>query len=279
MPACTAPGCPSSAVSKGYCNRHYHQARTGRPFSVVTEPEVCTFPDCGRPLIGRGYCQWHMKQSRQGIPLTPIQDQREGCLFPECPHSHRGLGYCDGHYQQLRSGRELGPLRQGSTVYETPEGWVIRAENGALFRISAEDVEKARGLCWTTHAGGYAAAYVRGGSRKSKSCVLLHRYLLEPHENEQVDHISGDRSDNRRCNLRLATAAQNAQNLGVSKANTSGVRGVSFDQARQKWRAAVKLNGKQRSCRFDTKEEAEAAALALQRELFEFVVEYRLRST
>ena len=62
---------------------------------------------------------------------------------------------------------------------------------------------------------------------------------------DQIDHINGIRTDNRICNLREASNAQNGKNLGLSKANTSGHKGVCFDKQTSKWRAIIKVNFKQ----------------------------------
>lgn len=59
---------------------------------------------------------------------------------------------------------------------------------------------------------------------------------------DQIDHINGIRTDNRICNLREASNAQNGKNLGLSKANTSGHKGVCFDKQTGKWRAIIKVN-------------------------------------
>jgi len=54
-----------------------------------------------------------------------------------------------------------------------------------------------------------------------------------------VDHINGDRSDNRWCNLRRADDVQNAQNKGVRSDNTSGHIGVWKPKGRDKWVAQL----------------------------------------
>lgn len=72
-----------------------------------------------------------------------------------------------------------------------------------------------------------------------------------------LDHVNRKRKDNAIRNLRCATVAQNMANGSVRKDNTSGVRGVSYQAIRGKWRARLTVNGKQVYYGyFDTKEEA-----------------------
>lgn len=58
-----------------------------------------------------------------------------------------------------------------------------------------------------------------------------------------VDHINGDRSNDRLENLRLASMAESARNVGKHKDNKSGFKGVSPE--RNKWRATIWLNNRQ----------------------------------
>ena len=61
---------------------------------------------------------------------------------------------------------------------------------------------------------------------------------------ELVDHKDSNKTNNHFNNLRFVTKSQNEMNKGISKANTSGIRGVSFCKQRNCWRGRVKLNGK-----------------------------------
>lgn len=61
---------------------------------------------------------------------------------------------------------------------------------------------------------------------------------------EQVDHINGNRSDNRWVNLRQVSNLENARNRSASRNNKSGVTGVYWDKQRSKWRARIKVGEK-----------------------------------
>lgn len=78
-----------------------------------------------------------------------------------------------------------------------------------------------------------------------------------------IDHINGDRSDNRLCNLRDVTLAENARNQRRRTSNTSGYTGVSLHKGTGKWVAMIKGDGRVRNLGyFATKECAYAARLA-----------------
>lgn len=85
----------------------------------------------------------------------------------------------------------------------------------------------------------------------------------------QVDHKDG--LSNKWDNLRHATMAENCKNRRVSRNNRSGVKGVSWETARRKWRAVIGsqqgLSGLQWFGRFDTLEDAKRAIEAKRLEL------------
>lgn len=84
---------------------------------------------------------------------------------------------------------------------------------------------------------------------------------------QQIDHVNGDRADNRLENLREATNAQNAQNhQKIRKTNTSGFSGVRREN--KKWLAEIKVNYKPiRLGLFETPEEAHEVYLKAKQDL------------
>lgn len=76
----------------------------------------------------------------------------------------------------------------------------------------------------------------------------------------QLDHINMDRADNRMCNLRQADNAENNCNRPLQSNNTSGFKGVSFHKQTRKWKASLKVRGK--DIHLGLFDEAEAAAAA-----------------
>lgn len=82
-----------------------------------------------------------------------------------------------------------------------------------------------------------------------------------------VDHINGDKSDNRICNLRIVDLQKNIQNQRKpSKRSTTGVLGVHMHQG--KFRAALTVDRKRIHIgMYETKEAAYAAYLDAKRRL------------
>jgi hypothetical protein len=107
-------------------------------------------------------------------------------------------------------------------------------------------------LRWNVrYAGREAFTAIANGYRKGSIhnvSYQAHRVLWAMHHGEwplgQVDHVNGDRGDNRISNLRQADGFQNSQNAKVRCDNTSGYPGVSFFKDRNQWTARICVNGK-----------------------------------
>ena len=73
----------------------------------------------------------------------------------------------------------------------------------------------------------------------------------------EIDHRDGNGLNNQLANLRVATRAENARNMGTRKNNTSGLKGVHWDKAREKWLAQIMVKGRHIYLgRFDTAQAA-----------------------
>ncbi len=95
-------------------------------------------------------------------------------------------------------------------------------------------------------------------------CIYNHRVVWAITYGEwpsgPIDHINGIHSDNRPENLRIATVTENAHNRGITKANSSGFRGVCKPSKSRKYIAQITVNGDHINLgSFDTAEGASAA--------------------
>lgn len=98
-----------------------------------------------------------------------------------------------------------------------------------------EDVWKwAKHFTWFVSKNGYVTTRTGG---KSKT---LHSMIMEPPKGMDVDHIRGDKLDNRRKSLRIATRAQNAQNRPKRTGCMSPYKGVTKHHLVDKWQARVR---------------------------------------
>lgn len=95
---------------------------------------------------------------------------------------------------------------------------------------------------------GYVTGKIHTGVRvKGKlqyKHVLIHRYILNPPANMVIDHINGNKLDNRKCNLRVVTTHQNNMNRSKGVKGSSQYKGVSYIASRKRWMAGIQVNNK-----------------------------------
>jgi hypothetical protein len=117
---------------------------------------------------------------------------------------------------------------------------------GLTTQIDDEDFEWLSRFKWSASFGQTSGPYaVRGVRISGKSqLIMMHREILAPSSGMQVDHINRDPLDNRRVNLRLATAGQNYAN-GSRALPRSGFRGVEYQpHGKNKFTVRTFIDGK-----------------------------------
>lgn len=62
-----------------------------------------------------------------------------------------------------------------------------------------------------------------------------------------VDHINGNRLDNRKANLRTCSRAQNMWNSGARKTSKSGLKNIHWYKSTNRWHCSIMANGKRHS--------------------------------
>lgn len=128
---------------------------------------------------------------------------------------------------------------QSLFYYEASTGKLYRAKTTSASAIRGQEVNYSS-------SNGYLQVRIR------RSPYAVHRIIwylntgIEP-GNLIVDHIDGNKQNNRIENLRLATSSQNRFNQKIRKDNSSGYKGVAWVKDKNKFRAVIHFNGK---CKF-----------------------------
>jgi hypothetical protein len=139
---------------------------------------------------------------------------------------------------------------------------VIIEIKGYNIQIDDEDAERVMSHSWWVSSSPEVDGHVLCFSTKiGKKIIKLHRFIMGSPEGRIVDHKNGNRLDNRKRNLRICGIGENNFNLGKSRRNTSGYKGVSFSKQRGMYRAYIHLAGGHQKHLgfFDTLEEAARA--------------------
>lgn len=118
----------------------------------------------------------------------------------------------------------------------------IPLTRGLVALIDTEDYHLVVGLKWHALANGYAAHTTREGSPRS---LRMHHLVLPRKPGFDVDHVNGNRADNRRVNLRYLSKSANAQNRHDPTKAGSGVRGVYQHKSSGSYAARITIDGRE----------------------------------
>lgn len=129
-------------------------------------------------------------------------------------------------------------------------------DSGEFFRNKGRGGFKA-GTVAGSRNQFYGYVHISVDRKMYKAHRLAFLYMGDPlTSEEEVDHLNGDRSDNRWENLRKSCRSKNSRNCSLRSDNNSGYVGVGFHKKRGQWRARV---GHKHIGWFSCKEDAIAA--------------------
>lgn len=170
---------------------------------------------------------------------------------------------CYASEQTIKRNKEV--LKRYNDIEEHGKYIIMYTSKREPIYIDAEDYDKVKNICWFIGDGNYIHGALEGERYQ------LHRLIMDCPDDLVVDHIGGDltRNDNRKFNLRYATHSQNTQNVKKHPHNKSGVTGVSWDSAAQKWMAGITKDRHHHTIgRYDKFEDAVEARLKAEDEYF-----------
>ena len=122
----------------------------------------------------------------------------------------------------------------------------IPLTRGYFAIVDDEDFEKVNAYKWycmTRRHHKYAAKSFRVNG--VKTVLQMHRFVLNLFDSSKmIDHINGNGLDNRKENIRICTASDNAKNKILPASNKSGFKGVCWHKRDKKFYAQIKVNNK-----------------------------------
>jgi len=246
-------------VKKGLNMEHRERIKLDRGFVEEQIPLTKTIKEladkcgCGKDkmrhfLYDNGlyklYCETH------NIEYDPSKENRKCsiCGYDKDVRYLYGQLYCKRHYNQIFRYGE--PVER--TIY-TSNDIITEGETSKIIMrdkyqnvigeslIDTEDIEKIKDYKWYLGTGGYCITK----SINPETGIDMANVIFDNFK-ESYDHISHDRLDNRKVNLRPVTQHQNAMNMGKKNTNTSGVTGVSKLKSngtwKGKWQATLTYN-------------------------------------
>lgn len=114
----------------------------------------------------------------------------------------------------------------------------IRLLRGEYTKVSTCDFKKLSEKSW------YLSSWGRAVRKEGHRTIYMSREIIGCSGKVHVDHKNGDKLDNRRRNLRIASVSQNQMNRTKSDNKSSRFKGVCWDKSRLKWIVHLKKNKK-----------------------------------
>lgn len=134
----------------------------------------------------------------------------------------------------MRELLDLGYLR--SVLDYDPETGIF------IWKISPHHTVEVGSVAGGTNQRGYRRHKIKNKHFIAHRLAWFYVYGVWP--KNELDHINGNKEDNRIANLREATRSQNQNNMPKKRNNTSGYKGVSWHKVNKKWIAQTEVKGR-----------------------------------
>ena len=210
-------------------------------------------------LPDKTIARYHFEREEDAAYKADLVKEKHGLTHSKRNNIEKPDGFDSRDYEPIkRSCKKKGRTHKLKTKdFDDGTSIIYGESKGEPFEVKL-DTDK----CHRLNEEGYTVYMNNTGyaSVKGDFVQLMHRWILglgKAKNNDAVDHINGDRLDNRLVNLRDIGKQGNANNKNGSVRAVSGVRGVTKPRNSKKWTArlvrnkTVKLLGS-----FDTLEEA-----------------------
>lgn len=140
------------------------------------------------------------------------------------------------------------------------EGYYEVSDSGEIRRVKGWNGE-GNILAKVPDRDGYLKVHLSVNGKAKKR--LVHRLVMRAfigESNLEVDHLNGNKQDNRLSNLEYVTTSENQLRLKDRSGRKSGTRGVSWHKQNQKWQVEFRVGNKRNYVGiYDTIEQASEA--------------------
>ncbi len=119
----------------------------------------------------------------------------------------------------------------------------LKLTKGYIALVDDEDFNWLNQWKWSADKDGYAFRSIKKVENGKRTCIKMHRQIMNADKGQDVDHINHIAYDNRKSNLRLCSRTENLFNMRKTR-GTSIFKGVSWWKRDKCWEVKIRVNGK-----------------------------------
>jgi len=195
--------------------------------------KVCSLKNCDNKYHAKGYCQKHYLRFKTHGVVNPIKEKRF-CDVDGCGKKHLSKGFCPLHYQRfLRHGDPLIVLdstKHGLCYTDEYKIW-----EGIKKRCKHKEQHRYK---------NYAGRGIKICDEWKNNFIAFLKYVgPRPSKEHSIDRIDVN-GNYEPGNVRWADKFTQARNTRKQKNNTSGIRGVSYEKGKNRYRAYISFESK-----------------------------------